>query len=389
LILLVLLLGLLVSLAAAVSLALVNQGQNAAGFESQLSSLIVAANGIEYARCVLPNLSTTDTLRGQDGQVTAGGQGWRNPLSLEQARRIAPAQWRPLTDDGIPAWNGTPLLSGAYKSEPGYLALKFSNNAEEPPGQDEDGIVVVRSVGMVPERQILGGRRNSACLIEAVFRQQREFEAHAALTLFAEEANLVFEGEKSAIEGGDLAAIGIISTTKLSREVSDSVKKLPDERISGGRLRPSVHDLTIQHLSSKRYRSIFSARFWSHLIENLPDFADTNDPGIAYIHGGRISGNFHGVLVTEGNTDLTGTVEGLLLHLGNGKLTLAGEAKVRGAVWMTNVDYKKSQLSHRPVRLHLADFATIQFDASLADEALSWLPPTQLGWRILFSEMPG
>ncbi len=389
LVLVVLLLGLLLSLGAALSLALVNQGQNAVEFESQLSSLIVAANGIEYARCVLPSLSITETLRGPDGQLRDGGTGWRNPLSLEQARRLEPSAWRPLTDDGIPTWNGVPLLSGAYRSEPGYLALKFSNNAEEPPDQDEDGVVVVRSVGMVPERQILGGRRNSACLIEALFRQEREFEPHAAVTVFAEEADLVFEGDNSTIEGGDVPAVAIVSTTELSRKVSDSLKYLPDDRVSGGGLRPSVQDLTIEHLSSKRHRSIFSARFWSHLIENLPDFSDTSDPGIAYIHGGRLSGNFHGVLVTEGDIHLDGTVDGLLLHLGNGKLTLAGEARVRGAVWMANVDCEKPQLAHRPVRLDLADFATVQFDAELADEALSWLPPTQLGWRILFSEMPG
>lgn len=105
--------------------------------------------------------------------------------------------------------------------------------------------------------------------------------------------------------------------------------------------------------------------------------------------GGEFSGSVRGVLVAEGNFELSGTVEGLLLHLGGGRLSLVGEGRVQGAVWMSDVDFHGTQLAHRPVLFHLADAAAIEFDAALADEALSWLPPTQLGWRILFSETSG
>lgn len=288
LVLVVLLLSLLLSLAVALSLALVNQGQNAAEFESQLASLVMAANGIEYARCVLPSLFIPHLLTGVDRQFQGTGPGWRSPLSLEQARRIRPDQWRPRSDDGVPAWEGVPLLDGACRSAPGYFALKFSNNADESPGQDEDGIVVVRSVGIVPERQILGGARNSACLVEAVFRQQREFAPHAALTIFADEAELTLEGEDCSIDGGTFPAVGVVSTGVLAETLKSSMSALPGDRFSGADLTPSIRDLTVEYLASKRHRALFSPRFWSHFADNLPDFTDGNGPGIVLARGGGL-----------------------------------------------------------------------------------------------------
>lgn len=238
LILVVLLLSLLVSLAAALCLSLVSQGQNAVEFESQLASLVLAANGVEYARCVLPSLSIPALLTGVDGQIQDAAPSWRNPLSLEQARRIRPDQWRPTSDDGIPAWVGVPLFDGACRSEPGYFALKFSNNAEETPAQDEDGIVVVRSMGIVPERQLQGGTRNSACLVEAVFRQEREFAPHAALTIFAEKAVLTFQGEACSVNGGNCPAIGVVSAGILSDTLRGSIAALSGDRLSGSGFDP-------------------------------------------------------------------------------------------------------------------------------------------------------
>ncbi|HXK62518.1 MAG TPA: hypothetical protein PLP42_21735, partial [Acidobacteriota bacterium] len=80
-------------------------------------------------------------------------------------------------------------------------------------------------------------------------------------------------------------------------------------------------------------------------------------------------------------------VRGLLLHLGQGSLTLE-DSTVTGAIWMSNSSPdEKGKLTHSPLRLKVLGPVQVSYDAGAIRDSLALLPPTQLGWRILFPEM--
>ena len=98
--------------------------------EAQLYSLVLAENGLEYARTILPHLELDALVVGLDGTHCGTGLSeWRNPMSFQEARNVDPAAWIPVCDDGLPFWDGTPLLPRGYAAEGGgFFFLRFSNN---------------------------------------------------------------------------------------------------------------------------------------------------------------------------------------------------------------------------------------------------------------------
>lgn len=91
-----------------------------------------------------------------------------------------------------------------------------------------------------------------------------------------------------------------------------------------------------------------------------------------------------GILVARRDLILRDRAElrGLLLHLGEGQLTLRDQSQVFGGIWM-------SDMKSGSIALQVSDDALIRYDSDAISAALRLLPPTQLGWRILHPETVG
>ena len=380
-----------------VHLQVVHQWRMAGNIESQLYSLVLAENGIEYARTLLPHLELNSLLRGiDDRHCGTNFPEWRNPVPFTEAPGIDPKRWAPLCDDGLPFYEGQLLLPNGYPAEGGgNFFLRFSNNPEESPDQDEDHVILVRSVGIVPsplKDPFLPGIENGVALVEARFRQEVTFFLPSPLTVFGDSGSFQWEGTQFSIAGNDHFGVSIVSVsqTDLYPNFLDSLSTIQQTCIQGRGLDPSIHDATALYLEKAIYQPLFQPQFWSHFVQQLPDFEDGPSGGILfYPEGGVKEDSFSGVLVVRKNFTLSkhARIEGLLLHLGNGRLVLQDATQIVGAVWMSNLDSSRGVLTSSPLSLLMSGTTQISYDVSAVRKALAFFPPTQLGWRILFPEM--
>lgn len=373
------------------------QWRMATAVESQLYSLVLAENGIEYARTVLPYLEIEPLLKGVDGAFSGTGTPeWRNPASLAQARTFDPKTWTPRSDDGLPFYDGRSLLPRGYAAEGGgYFFIRFTNNPEENPAEDQDFVVLVRSLGVVPARirdPFLPAARNDLALVEARLRQERSFLLPSPLTLLGDAGSFQWEGESFVIDGTDRFGVSVISFSQpgLWEDLVGSLTPGQKERIQGQGGTPSMQDATLTYLESGSHKRLFDGRFWRRFESELPHFVDGPGGGLAWMDkGGTLDSPFQGVLAARGTLILTekAQIEGLLLHLGGGELVMEDGAGVVGAVWMSNLDISGALPQSLPLSLNLRGQSRIVYSAAALKQALGSFPPTQLGWRILFPEM--
>ena len=72
------------------------------------------------------------------------------------------------------------------------------------------------------------------------------------------------------------------------------------------------------------------------------------------------------------------------------RLHLAGEslvsAEVVGGVWMSNLDSSGTELRSRPISFKMSGNSALHFSRPAISEALARIPPTQLGWRMLYPD---
>jgi hypothetical protein len=360
--------------------------------ESQLYSFVLAENGIEYARTLVPHLDLNPLLLGVDGTFCGSpADEWQSPMSFAESLRVDPLTWSPPCDDGLPVYNGEALLPQGFQAAgKGHFFLRFSNNPEETPELDQDFIIVVRSLAIVPDsirNPFLPSVRNSVALIEARFRQEKSFSLPSPLTLFGDSGTFRWEGELFEIEAGEEAEISLVSLSNstLYEDLLNSLSPGQMNSIRG----PAIQDATPLYVNSSMYRHLFSSEFWSHFLDQLPEFTDAGERGIQFLpEGGTLNGRLSGMLIAQKDLVLEGdtSFRGLLLHLGEGTLTLSEQAKVVGGVWMSNLDSSGTVLVSRPLSLQMSGNSTIRYDPTAISEALAWVPPTQLGWRILFPE---
>ena len=365
--------------------------------ESQLHSMVAAQNGIEYARTLLPHTDLNALLTGPDGRLCGPRPlEWRNPMTFREALSILPGAWEPACDDGIPSYRGQRLLLPNESAEvSGSFFVRFSNNPEEPPDRDEDYVVLARSMGVVPQQMrdlFFPWITNSVSLIEARFRQERSFFLPSPLTLLASSGSFDFQGDLFMIEGENQYAVSIVSWAKsqLLEDLLGSLSGSQHTRFRGQGTAPSIRDASLIYKTHSTYKRLLSSGFWSHFLEQLSYFADDSDQGIGFLPtGGAIESSFRGVLVARGDVLLrkSARIDGLLLHLGEGTLVLQDQARIVGGVWMSNLDSKGAALKSRSISLHVSGSSEIQYQEELIREALAFLPPTQLGWRILFPEL--
>lgn len=376
---------------------LLEQWRMSENVQSQLYSQVLAENGVEYARSILPHLELNALLRGMDDTHSGSARPeWRNPVPFAQARDSDPALIDLSPDDGLPFHNGQPLLSQGYRAEGGgYFFLRFSNNPEEPPDQDTDRVVLVRSMGIVPARirdGSLAKAANDIALVEARFRQEAAFLLPSPLTLFADSGNFSWEGDQFVIDGTDRIGISVVNFSQagLEQAVVASLATTQKERIRGANIVPSSQNATDLYATEATYRGLYRSNFWNHFEAQLPKFADGPTGGLHFLpSGGVLDEPFAGVLVSRGDLTLrdSARLDGLLLHLGGGRLTLEAGTRIRGGVWMSNLDPSGSALHSYPLALRVGHAVEIIYDAAAVQRALGCFPPTQLGWRILFPEM--
>ena len=364
---------------------------------SQLYSSVLAENGLEYARTVLPHLELDTLLVVLDCTHSGTEQNeWRNPMSFQAARNNDPAGWAPIFDDGLPFFDGQLLLPKGYAAEDGgYFFLRFSNNEQEAPDEDQDHIVLARSLGVVPSRMVdpfSPKKINHAILLEARLRQERSFYLPSPITLFGDSGLFQFEGTRFRVDGIDQPGVSVVtfSAPGLLGSFLASISLDQQECIQGGESLLSAVDSTALYLGEQAYQSLFRLNFWRHFQEQLPVFADGESGKLVYMpEGGVLDSRFAGVLVARG--DLTvrgeGQIEGLLLHLGGGELALQDRGEVKGGIWMSNLETSGIMLQSLPLFLRVSGGARIRYSRRAIENALACFPPTQLGWRILFPEM--
>ncbi|HSR50624.1 MAG TPA: hypothetical protein VLV83_07325 [Acidobacteriota bacterium] len=361
--------------------------------EARLHSQLMAENGIEYARAVLPGLDPVRLLAGADGAPCRAGESQRMPLSLAEARQIDPSQWSPGCDDGLPpGYRGSDQAPEALR---GYYALRFFNNPEEPPQEDRDGVLVVRSLGIAPLRlrhPMLPTVRNSLTLAEARLRRERALALDSALTVFAESGLFVWRGEQFLVDGGESAGISWFSQrgSRIATDLADSLAGSQADRVVGSEESPSIHDARLDWLQSQQARRRLLPGFWEGFLQRLPQFNQWPQGPLALLEdppAGEL--RFQGLLVLRGDVVLEedSLIRGLVLHLGQGRLSLEDRSEIQGALWMSNLDTRTDPLRAGPVHLEMADNSRLVYDRGAVEEALAAMPPTQLQWRIIFPEM--
>lgn len=386
---------LLASLALALHLRVSNQMLSTSDAERQLYSFVLAENGVEYARTILPHLDLNSLLVGENGRHEGDQRPeWRNPVPYRQAQSADVDQLRADGDDGLPFGAGA-LPPGGYRAEGGLFLLRFSNNPEEPRDLDSDKVILVRSLGVVPgllPDPAAGDVRNAVTLVEARFRKETVFDLPAALALSGDSGDFQLDGSSFTVDGGDRIGVAVVAVAAagLLEDFLDALSPSQRDRVRGAGAIPSVRDVSADYRDDENRRSVFEASFWRHFEESLPEFSDLPDDGLRFLpEGGAMRQSYRGALVVRGEFRMLGEarIEGLLLHLGGGALRLRDRASVVGGVWMSNLDHSGDAVAARPIQLEIADNALIQRDEQAVRWALGRFPPTQLGWRVLFPEM--
>ena len=366
------------------------------GVEARLYSMVLAQNGIEFARGLLPLVDVDELLSGPDGSFSGTDLAeWRNPLPFSEARGMDPESWASGRDDGLPARGSNLLLPNGY-SDPGggRFYLRFSNNPEEPAHQDRDGVVLVRSMGVAPlklQDPFLASTRNSVTLMESRLLQETAFRLRSALTLAGDSGDFQWTGNQFLLDGGlQEPAVRFLSLggDGLGAEFLLNLSPAQAARIRGAGTEPSLRDSTETYREDPRHRSLFQAAFWKHFQDQLPTLSSA--AGIVHLpEGGILPATDSEVVVARGNLVLQGDVRfrGILLHLGGGSVVLQDRAQITGGLWLSNLSVDGDTISAGPLSLHLSDMATVRYDPDAIRLGLRRFPPTQLGWRLLFPEM--
>ena len=355
--------------------------------ERQLYSLTLAANGVELVRALLPAMDLGEMLSAAGSSAEN-----RNPVPRSVALSTRLSELDSLVTS--PQLSGPDNCCGIWAAvSRGRVLYRLTNNPEEAADDDQDGIVILRSMGVAQAQpwHILPTVLNCVTLVEARFRQERTFDLPAAILLFAASGRFNWSGNRFRVLGGEAPAIAVVSTTAstLTDQVVDSLRGREEVLVTS---QSGVEDVTETYQSSAALARIFSATFWAHFLESLPGFVfESGRRGLRYLpEGGTVNRRVDGILIARGPLILAGQAEvtGLLIHLGNGALELRDQTRIVGAVWVSDPDHL-TEPDPTPIELHLGDEVEVIYDREQIERALWLFPPTQLGWRIIAPEMEG
>ncbi len=351
--------------------------------ERQLYSLTLATNGVELVRALLPAVDLAATL------AEPGCSENRNPVARSAALSTPLSELDSMLS--FRSLSGPDDCSGAGSAVGrGRVLYRLSNNPEEAAHDEQDGIVIVRSMGITQARRwhVLPTVLNCVTVVEARFRQERAFDVPAAILLFGESGRFSWSGDRFRVLGGEAPAIGIVSTTAstLADQVVDSLKRHEGVLVTS---ESPVSDVTETYQDSAALARVFSPTFWAHFLESLPGFVFESGPrGLHFLpEGGTVNQRMDGILIARGPLTLNGQAEltGLLIHLGSGALELRDRARVVGGIWVSDPDHL-TEPNPEPLDLTLGDEVQVIYDREQIERALWLFPPTLLGWRIISGE---
>lgn len=340
----------------------------------ELQALTLAQNGIRAAQAVLARNRASVLLAGADG--VTGCPGAHNPVDFEAARTLDPETWSAPCDDGFPE----PEL-GRFQplGRTGYFLFRFSNNPEEGGSLDRDGILLARSLGLVPDPRCRPGScAHHLALVEARFRRELAFAVDTAFTLM---------GPGLELEWGDRSLPGPEPWfTTVETGAAGLIETLQATTHAG-----AFKDETAPFMEDPNRRRLLEHAYWAHLYGNLENFRPPGTEPGAMLHylpaGGSISADCSGVLFARGTVvfEPTARFKGLVIHMGGGTLVLESGSQLDGAVWMSG--FPSNPGPEETLKLTVKPGALVRFDGRIVREATAELPPTQLGWRIIFPEM--
>ena len=355
--------------------------------ERQLYSLTLAANGVELVRALLPALDLREIL-----SAAVSSSENRNPVPRSVALTTRLSELDSMVSSPSPAETDE-CCDSLTAVNRGRVLYRLTNNPEEGTHGDRDGIVILRSMGVVQAQPwpVLPAVINCVTVVEARFRQERTFDLPAAILLFGAAGRFNWSGDRFRVVGGEAPAIAVVSTTvsTLTDQVIESLQGHESVLVTS---QAEVEDVTETYEDSTDLARILDADFWSHFLESLPGFVfESGGRGLHYFpDGGVLNQPLDGILIVRGPLVLAGRAEvtGLLIHLGNGALELREQSRIVGGLWISDPDHLTNPDSS-PIELTLGDEAEVVYDREQIERALWLFPPTQLGWRIISPEMDG
>ena len=378
--------GLIVFLLLVLHLEVANLASLGGGLESQLYSFVLAENGLEFARSVMQVVDANQLLAGRDGIFDPSRRnGWRNPLSLSQARAFeVSAEWFPESDDGLP-WN---LTTGEQRAqldlESGRVFIRFSNNPEEGPDMDLDGVLIARSMGIAESLDpapagLAMALRNQATLLEARLRHSRYFHSPAPLILW--ESN--FRNRRGAVHNDAGPLVGWVGPEDRAEAALGELRN--ELSIGPEDAHAVVQNLTPFYRDNRHRSSLFEPGFWLDFLSRIDDFVDSRSAEhLLYLpEGGVLSGRRDGLILSRGELWLESgaLIQGLILHIGEHDMTMQAGSALTGAVWKVSTD------STRPGSLLLEAGSRVEFNVQAINRAPEALPADLLEFRIIFPEM--
>lgn len=311
-------------------------------------------------------------------------------------------------------------------SEATETAIDTLNN----PFVDGDHIIVVRSMGVSRTISEAGGyvRRNSVAVVETRFRQSQTFNLSSPLIIEGDNINATFNGMPWGIAGGAGApGLGTLDTNTSNGFHPDQIISAAvgtSGTITGGGLPdPSIADVTAATLADPDKAKLMDAAYlWDFVFNQVPRAADYvytgnqswaggsapylgaydhtlpanapgQDPKITFVRGNvNMSGSMTGggLLVVTGDLNTNGrlTWDGLIIVVGNGYMDAGGlNQGVFGGVFVANMSLIGGVPTFGTPSFRMSGNSHIYWDASALAMTVGLLPPSQLGYREISSDL--
>ncbi len=316
--------------------------------------------------------------------------------------------------------------------EASELAKDPGNN----PFVDGDGVIIIRSMGVARSiRETVGAavRENSVAVVEGRFKRLSTFTLDAPLVVQGSavlpSVTSMFDGIGFSINGGSgmpgIATIDVNLTDGVSPsyEIASRVAVSQGGCIQGTGGSPSITDITASVVSDPdkalllnpsyldNFTKVVGPRFADNVYRDNQAWSDSTVPDIGtydisvpltdpsqkplvtIVDGdlsvdGTITGG--GLLVVRGKLNGCGRLafNGLVLVVGAGNIDLSCMTlSIRGGVYVTNLVNNGGVLTFGTPRLSISGESTIHYDAGAISIGVSLIPPVQLGWREITSNL--
>jgi hypothetical protein len=310
--------------------------------------------------------------------------------------------------------------------EAAEIAVDSANN----PFLDGDHIIVLRSMGIARTISEAGGyvRSNSVAVVETRFRRSQTWDLSSPLIIEGDNVTATFNGMPWGIAGGAGApGLGTIDTNTSNAFIPDQIIRAAvggTGSITGGGLpNPSIADVTASTASDPDKSKLMDpAYLWDFVFNQVPKAADYvysgnqswnggsapylgaydhtlpanapgQDPKITYVNGnlamgGEMTGG--GLLVVTGDLNTNGrlTWDGLIIVVGHGYMDAGGlNQGVYGGVFVANMSLVGGVPTFGNPTFRMSGNSHIYYDASTLAMTVGLLPPTQLGFREITSEI--